>query len=306
MRQSLTIFMTDIKTPKNHIILVPIDFSQSSENALDYAVEVAKLFDSQITLIHVYSNSVKTMFLNDEQKRLIKEGMKIKMQTYHDDIKAKLPNVEVNIEIVDGKPYKQINQMAESTNCDTIVMGTNGVSGIEQFTGSTTSRVLRSSPVPVIVVKDHTTKPTFNDIILPIDLTKSSKQKVVWAAKIAKIYNSRIHVIMEVEKDEFIKKKVDLSLKQVESFLTDNNVNYITKLLDDSTYPDHIGMDTIKYADEVNADLIMIMTQAEGSIGEMFLGSYAQQIVNSAQKTPVMCINPKKTFGYAGGGEGFY
>ena len=72
-------------------------------------------------------------------------------------------------------------------------------------------------------------------------------------------------------------------------------------------YPDHLGKDTIKYAEEINADLIMIMTKSEtGKLADLFVGSYAEQIVNSSQKTPVMCINPKPTGAKTTGGSGFY
>ena len=60
-------------------------------------------------------------------------------------------------------------------------------------------------------------------------------------------------------------------------------------------------------ANIADADLIIIMTKSEtGKLSELFVGSYAEQIVNSSQKTPVMCINPKSTGTRATGGSGFY
>jgi nucleotide-binding universal stress UspA family protein len=292
--------MTDIKTPENHIILVPVDFSESSTNALTYAVEIAKLFENEITLVNAVSKGMKSLFINDTQKELLKEGINLRLNKYKDDILAGWPNGKVNIVIEEGKPYKVIAKIAEEQKCDTIIMGTNGANGIDQFVGSTTSRVISVANCPVIAVKMKSDKPTFNNIVLPIDLTKSSKQKVNWAIKLALKYNSTVHIIMEVDNDEFIKHKIELNLKQVEQAMRDNNVKFITKMLDDRKYPDNLGMDTIKYADEVGADLIMIMTQAEGGLKELFVGSYAQQIVNSGQKTPVMCINPIKTYSYVG------
>jgi nucleotide-binding universal stress UspA family protein len=292
--------MTDIKTPEDHIILVPVDFSESSTNALTYAVEMAKLFENEITLVNAVSKGMKSLFINDTQKELLKEGINLRLNKYKEDILAGWPNGKVNIVIEEGKPYKVIAKIAEEQKCDTIIMGTNGANGIDQFVGSTTSRVISVANCPVIAVKMKSDKPTFNNIVLPIDLTKSSKQKVNWAIKLALKYNSTVHIIMEVDNDEFIKHKIELNLKQVEQAMRDNNVKFITKMLDDRKYPDNLGMDTIKYADEVGADLIMIMTQAEGGLKELFVGSYAQQIVNSGQKTPVMCINPIKTYSYVG------
>lgn len=292
--------MTDIKTPQDHITLVPVDFSESSKNAMQYAVEMAKIFNDEITLLNVISGGMKSLFMNDDQKKLLREGIAGRLKQYRDDIIAKWPAAKVNTMIEDGKPYKVITKVAEELKCDSIVMGTNGANGIEQFVGSTTSRVINVAKCPVIAVKDEHNTVTFNNIVLPIDLTKNSKQKVDWAIRIAKRFNSTVHIIMELDEDEFIKHKIDANLKQVENVMKDNNIKYVSKLLDDRKYPDNIGMDTIQYADEVGADLIIIMTQAEGGIAELFVGSYAQQVVNSSQKTPVMCINPKQTYSYVG------
>ncbi|NNJ55183.1 MAG: universal stress protein [Bacteroidia bacterium] len=292
--------MTDIKTPKDQSILVPVDFSESSENAIDYAMEMAKLFEHDLTLLNVISKGMKSLFLGDTQKDLLREGINVRLQEYKKNILEKWPEATVNILIKEGKPYKVINQTAEDLNCDSVVMGTNGANGMEQFVGSTTTRVISSSTVPVIAVKDHRPNHTFDHIVLPIDLTKSSKQKLSYAIKYAKKYDSTIHVIMELEKDEFAKHKVEANLAYVNKVLGENDVKFSVKLLDDRKYPDHLGKDTVRYADEIGADLIMIMTQAEGNLTEFFVGSYAKQVINSSISTPVMAINPKKTFSYEG------
>jgi nucleotide-binding universal stress UspA family protein len=237
----------------------------------------------------------------------LRDKIKHKLEDIKVELLEKWPNARVNTRVEEGKPYKVINRVAEESNCDSIVMGTNGANGIEQFTGSTTSRVIRISTRPVIAVKEKRTDPKFDNIVLPIDLTKTSRQKIDWAVKLGQKYNSTIHVIMEMGNDEFIERKIRANLIQAEGIFNQHGVKFVTKLLDDREYPDHLGKDTIKYADEINADLIMIMTHAENAkIADLFVGSYAEQVVNSAQKTPVMCINPKPTGSLATGGSGFY
>ena len=300
--------MLDIKTPQDHIILVPMDFSDSSINALYYAVEMASFFDSEVTLLYVISKStLSNLFVNKSETALVRDKIKKKLEDVKIEILEKWPYTKVNTVVSDGKPFKIINRIAEKNNCDTIVMGTNGVNGIEQFTGSTTSRVIKSSKIPVIAVKEKRTEPKFNKIVLPLDLTRTSKQKIDWAVKVGKKYNSTVHIIMELEKDELIGKKIKANLNQAESILRKYGVKYESHLLDNREYPDHLGKDTIKYAEKIDADLIIIMTKSEtGKISELFVGSYAEQIVNSSQKTPVMCINPKPTGSKATGGSGFY
>lgn len=308
MWQVYTNFMTDIKTPEDHIILVPMDFSDSSLNAVYYAVEMADLFDSEITLLHVLSNStLQSLFTNDSEIALLRDKVRNKLEETKDEILAKWPAMRVNTMVAEGKPYKVINRVATENKTDTIVMGTNGVNGMETFTGSTTSRVLKISKIPVIAVKEKQTNPKFDKIVLPIDLTKTSRQKIDWAVKIGMKYNSTIHIIMELDNDELAMKKIKANLLQAEGIFKKYGINYKSRLLDDHKYPDNLGKDTIQYAEEIGADLILIMTKSEtAKFSELFVGSYAEQIVNSSQKTPVMCINPKPTGALITGGSGFY
>lgn len=284
---------------KKNTILVPTDFSQVAENALAHAVATAKEFGNDICIMHIFEDSFIGSIWG--QKNSYRDGMvgqmlKEKLET----VSAKILNdtgVKSTSVIKSGKIYSTIVDYAEDENNDieSIIMGTNGASGIEQLVGSNASRVIAASPVPVVVVKEKQYESGYKNIIMPIDLTMESKQKVWWAIHLAKKYDSVIHLFSIQEDDEFLKKRITANMKQVEEVLTKNNVKFVSKILDDETYPGNPAEDTLQYADEINADLIMIMSQQEKGIGEYIIGSYAQQIVNKHSSVPVMCIAPKKT-----------
>jgi nucleotide-binding universal stress UspA family protein len=300
--------MNKVQTPEYHSVLIPVDFSETSSNAFNYGIKMAKLFNNKIVLLNVISGSfLSGIFGKKEDLVMIRERIEQKLNEYKNDILQMWPEARVEIMIEEGKPYKVINDVAKDLDCDTIVMGTNGANKVERFTGSTTLRVISDSDVPVIVIKEQNDNPQFKNLVLPIDLTKTSRQKTEWAIKMGQAYGATLHIIMELEKDELLKKKINSSLNQVENMFREAGVQFISKLLDEREYPDHLGKDTIKYAEDVNADLILIMTQAENAkLSEFFVGTYAQQIVKSSQKTPVMCLKPKQTGTYAKGGAGFY
>src|SRR5690606_37245773 len=92
-----------------------------------------------------------------------------------------------------------------------------------------------------------------------------------------------------------VKNRIFAAVNQTQDILSQNNANYIVRGLDEDKYPDSFAEDTLAYADEIDADLIIIMTQQEKGFGEFLLGSYAQQIVNHSGKVPVMCINSHST-----------
>lgn len=288
--------MDSIKTPKDNIILVPTDFSTASNNAMDHAVSIAELFDNEITLMYVVEESFfHSLFSGHMEKSVMMDKINSQLEEKANQIRKKYPKIMVNTLIREGKPYKQIIEVSQSIACDSIVMGFNGLAGVEHFMGSTTLKVLKSASVPVVIVKDIPSSTKYKKIVLPIDLTKESRQKVSWAVHLAHKYDSEIHVIMEVEDDAFLKKKVRASLNQVEGILTKKNVRFVSKLLDDQNYPEHFGKDIIKYTEEVDADLVIIMTQNEGGVLDFFVGSFAQQIIDGTKRTPIMAINPKET-----------
>jgi len=287
--------MNSVKTPKHNVILVPIDFSTASNNAVEHAVGIAELFENEIALLYVVKESLfKSFFGSNVEHSILMDQINTKLEERKKMIIDKHPNMIVNTIVKEGSVYKQIIETAGTLPCDSIVMGYHGSSAVAQVIGSTTSRVLRSSSVPVVIVKETKSTTTYKKILLPIDLTKESKQKVSWAIHLAKKYDSEVHVIMEIEEDEFLMKKVSNNLAQVEAMLAKEGIKHVSKILDDQNYPEQFGGDVVQYAEEEDIDLVLIMTQKEGGVMDFFLGSFARQIIEGTKQTPVMAINPKE------------
>ncbi len=281
----------------NNNILVPTDFSEIAHNALGHALKIADVYKNEITLLNIQDEGgLYGLFVSDEKMGLIHEAVDMKMDKLIAESASSFPNVKINKRFETGKIYKVITEIAAKENFDSIVMGTNGASGLQQITGSNASRVINYAKVPVVVVKDQSiSKSGYEKIILPIDLSRESRQKVTWAIHLAKRFNSLIHVIYENSSNPEVKGRIFAAVNQTQDILSENNANYILRGLDEDKYPDSFAEDTLAYAAEVNADLIMIMTQQEKGFNEFLLGSYAQQIVNHSGKVPVMCINSNET-----------
>lgn len=282
----------------NNNILVPTDFSDVAKNALGHALKIADVYKNEITLLNIQDDGgLFGLFGGSQEKiELIKEAVDNKMDKLIEESKETFPNVKINKRIEYGKIYKVITEIAEEGNYDSIVMGTNGASGLQQITGSNASRVINYAKVPVVVVKEQSigTK-GYEKIVLPIDLSRESRQKVTWAIHLAKKFNSTIHVIYENTSSAEFRNRIFAAVNQTQDMLAQNGANFIVRGLDEDKYPDSFAEDTLAYADEVEADLIMIMTQQEKGFSEFLLGSYAQQIVNHSGKVPVMCINSSDT-----------
>jgi nucleotide-binding universal stress UspA family protein len=283
------------KVENNNTILVPFDFSEIAGNALGHAVKIAEIYGNEITLLHIIEDSfMESIFGSNPLKDgLLREAIEGKLDKIIDDIR-KNHDIQINKMVTEGRIYKVITKIAQEGKYDSIIMGSNGAAGIEQIIGSNASRVIRHSKQPVVVVKEKAIGNGYEKIVLPIDTSYETRQKVAWAIHLAKKFNSTIHIIFETEDDEFTRSKVFATVNSVQTMLEKNNVNYVVRSLDDEKYPDNFAKDTLYYANEIDADLIMIMTQQETGIAEFIIGDYAQQIVNQSQRIPVMCINPKE------------
>lgn len=271
-------------------ILIPFDFSETAELSLEHAVFMAKLFKAEITLVHIvetvtFTSAISHALSGFEKK--VETASNEKLQELAD--KLHLENgIKVSVITEVGRIYKKIVQVAKQSHTDVIVMGTHGAGGASNVIGSNTSRVVMESHCPVISVQTHAKKIGFTSVVLPIDDSPESRQKVNFALELAKRYNSHIYVagIMQSNNEEY-QRKFRIKVEQVVDFLTDQGVACESKYI--------IGDDrakmTLKLATENDADLIVIMTEQDASFAGILLGTYATKVVNQS-KIPVMTVRP--------------
>jgi nucleotide-binding universal stress UspA family protein len=283
-----------IRVANNNNILVPVDFSEISNNALVHAVNIARVYNNEITLLHIIDENFFQSIFSSSQNDLMQEAILGRLDKVIENIKKDHPGLELHKRIEKGKVYKTIAQVANEGNFDSIMMGSNGASGLEKIIGSNASRVIQVSKVPVIVVKAKPFGEGYRKIVVPIDLSLESKQKVGWAIHVAKKFKAIIHVIYENSSDEFLKNRIKANIHQVEGMIAREGVEYVSKGLEDKVF-ENFATETLTYANAIEADLIVIMTQPETTIVNMAIGTLAQQMVNESENIPVMCINPVET-----------
>ena len=173
-----------------------------------------------------------------------------------------------------------------------ILMGTSGSMGLMKFIGSNTLRVIRESKIPVISIKGKEIIKGLNSILLPLDLTKETKEKVSKAIWLSKLYgNAPVEVVSVcTTKDSLLTKKIKRQEQQVVDFLRQKGIKCNCEMIS-NLGGKTVAQAILDYAKKVNAGVIMIMTQQETDITEMFIGSSAQGIINNAE-IPVMSVVP--------------
>lgn len=137
-------------------ILCPVDFSQFSQEVVDYAVDLAIKYGAELHIIHVIPNMTYftpyESFLTPENLVAIEKH--IQDQVENDFEKVLKQNVPAKKVIRTGVPFVEIIDYAKSESIDLIVMGTHGRSGIEHILiGNVAEKVVRKSPCPVMTIR---------------------------------------------------------------------------------------------------------------------------------------------------------
>jgi len=283
-------------------ILVPIDFSHNSEMALNEAIKLADLLKADIFLLHVveYLNEFNGYFYSvvpEMQTSLpllteFEKTVEKKMEEKKAEIIKKF-GIKPEVFIISGQVYSEIIRFSKNKKIDLIVMGTHGVSGYKElFIGSNAQRVVNLSDVPVLTIQKEVNEAGFKNILIPIDNEWHSREKVNLALAIADIFGATIHIIGLIHSDEERDlNKFKIKLESIENLITKDKLLYKTTIV----HGKNLAKDAMHYASENNCDLIIINTGHESELAGIFLGAFAQQIVNHS-KIPVLSIKHKKGY----------
>ncbi len=266
-------------------ILVPWDFTQVAEYALQHAIKISTHLKNRIQLIHVVKNE---KLLEESHEKMEKTVEKLSSQY----------QIDLDPVVLHGSLFHVVSDYASANNVSIVVMGTHGIKGMQKVTGSWALKVIVGSKIPFIVVQEPPSKKEiFKDVVFPLDYKKEGKQKVNWALFLAKFFDVKIHIIAPQLKDKGIQKKVRININFAEKIFENHGVNYDIQMIESS----HVGEETIKYAQKIDADIVLIMTTKDIGFTDYMLGAKEQYIIANNAKLPVMCVNPRTDLSRYGG-----
>ncbi|MBT6965728.1 MAG: universal stress protein [Flavobacteriales bacterium] len=274
-------------------ILVPIGFSEQSIIALGQAFNLAKIKNSDVVLLSVIEGQsmIESLFLDDKSDEL-----KAKVKSKLEDIASIYSSeygVDVDTMVAKGRVYEEVNKVADMISADLIVMGTNGVNSKSKFIGSNAEKVVRLSKCPVITIKGKSHRDGCENIILPLDLEKQTKEKVTYALEYARYWDATIRIVSVVLRDNHeVRAKLIKNIKQVEQFILDAGVKCTSEIVEGEKKRT-LGDFVFDYEKKFDADMIMIMTKKEELTLSNNISVTARYIINNSD-IPVMSIRPKE------------
>ncbi len=282
-----------------HRIVSGVDFSKSSERALDWAAYIAKEMGSTLDIIHV-SESVPPYYrailgwttILDENANRVKEEIHGRLNELKSELHKKGLK-ELNIYLKEGDPHWNIVDFAESHKASLVVLGP---SRSGEYIGSVASEVAALSPTNVLITSGEK-KPSLKNIAVATDFSRYSRNAFLLGVAIAKAFGSDLHHVHVLESNRlmpFIKGNehlLDELLVELNIELSKiiGNVNIIPQIVRDG----NDGYALSRWAQENDIDMLIVAYKGHND-RTRFLGHFAEEVLFSS-RVPVMIV--RKSFG---------
>lgn len=279
-------------------ILVPTDFSDFADKALQTALHIAQKSGAELILLNANEMAVAALpiaeyYYYDKEKeegylQMVNESLDKTLQKIASEMDV--ANVKISTMVESGLLVDVIEEVAQREQVDLIVMGTQGATGTkEMLVGSNTEKVVRNAPCPVLAVPK---KPCtdFSTIVFPTTLRPDQANAFKKLAEMQNIFDGKIHLLYlnnpaHLPDDEAIVSRKDemvneTGLKNIEIFMGEQNV------FDEENA-------ILEFAKNQNADLIVMATHQRKGLAHLFLGSLTEDTINHSE-VPVLAIPLKK------------
>ena len=259
-------------------ILVPTDFSNQAENALKVASHIARKNGSEIYLEH----SLDMPAMVSDHSSMPPESMyfiRLAEQKFAPLLQQPyLSDIEVHEAIGHGEIYNDIRTTVKEKEIDLIVMGSHGLSGfMEMFIGSNTEKVVRTSDIPVLVIKNEHSHFEIDDFVFASDCSAECVEPFKKAMQFAADMDAKMHLLYINTPNDF-----------KTSSEANNMMAAFTKGIDTTALEFHIYNENsvekgiLGFAREHQAQIIGMSTHGRKGLSHFFNGSISEDLVNHA------------------------
>ena len=271
-------------------ILVPVDFSEYSEYALEVAASLAKKKNAEIIVLHMMGLS-EAVLTKDDSQEFMEAQYYMKLAKKRFDMffnRPWLKDIKLTQMVQNYKVFREINNVAKEKDIDLIVMGSHGTGGLSEiFVGSNTEKVVRTSEVPVLVIKKRIQGFKIQKVVFGFDFQIENVPAYHKAIKLFRSLKGDVHLVhvnlpgISFMSTSEIQEEINKFLRVAHHGDLPNNVN-VHQISD---YSVETGL--YHYAKKVDADLIAIPTHGRSGLAHFFKGSIGEDITNHVN-LPVM------------------
>lgn len=265
-------------------ILVPVDFSKHSEYALEVAASIARKHGANIVVVHMMGLP-ESYLTNDEKQEVFNaiHFMKITKKKFERFLnKDFLKGIEISQAVRNYKVFSEINEEAREQEADLIVMGSHGATGLKEvFVGSNTEKVIRTSQIPVIVIKKQLKDFEIKKAVYVTNFDEQSLEAYFKTKQFLKNFDIEPQLLFVNIPEKFM--STQEMMAQARPFLEETSIdpdNLKNKVVFYDDYTLQKGV--FNYSKKEGIDLIIIPTHGREGVAHFFYGSISEDIANHA------------------------
>ncbi|RED42715.1 nucleotide-binding universal stress UspA family protein [Winogradskyella eximia] len=270
-------------------IIVPIDFSEHSEFALEAAASLAQKFDSELIVLHMLELS--NAIISSASETLSQEAVfylklaEQKFDTFLD--KPYLKDIKVTPIVKHFKVWSEVNDIAIEHDANLIVMGSQGASGFKEvLIGSNTQKVVRHANIPVLVIKHNPILLDFENAVFASDFEEEAVKPYLKAKETFDALGTKMHLVYVNSPDGNFRSSSEID-KKIAAFLriAEGGLDNLKDVNVVSDYSIEKGI--LNFANVIGADVIAVATHGRKGLSHFFDGSVSEDIANHST-LPVM------------------
>ena len=267
-------------------IIVGVDFSQSSHNAMRHAVSIALKSNAELHLVWVKTPGVANNVTEDGGDNYLQK-VQANLESWKDECRMEAPDVQVNTVILEGKVHTEILKYAANQPIPMIVMGTHGTSGFEEgYIGNNANRLIKDSKVPILIMRENIEiKRDLHNIYAPIDLSFETLQKMRYATYLAKCFAAKVTIAgVYYPNNADTRHIINVQMRHASDMCEDKNVRHEMVTL---TVQNDYVQTLLNHAHDLDANLIVIMREESETD---FTSSSNMAEILSTSKMPLLII----------------
>lgn len=263
-------------------ILCPIDFSNSSLNALEYAARIGEKHHADLTLLYVFTEEELNILLEKNEESITYDSWKEKVEANFEGLISEVKSTSLKKGLLDckyllkqGDLIKSIKETVSEGGFNLIVMGTKGVSDItETYVGSNTVQVIEKSDCPVLCVPEKASYKKFRKIIYATDYQEEDKKAISQLLAFATPFQAHVNILHVSHSNKLFEKAVYEDYKnEILTYINYDDVSFSIQVYEDEI---NIGID--QYMIREDAELLVLLTKEKNFFEKLFTRSLSESM----------------------------
>ncbi|MFV0590883.1 MAG: universal stress protein [Draconibacterium sp.] len=280
---------------EEYSILALISPNKEGETVLKEALYLQKTLRVKLVILNVIKEPgfFERNFQPEETELTLKKAKEELTEFVEKVVENKLPDTIV-ISVRAGNPVNVLLEKSKSDSLEFLLIDKSNSNYPGAMTKEEVDELISLSRCPVLTVNKDFGVPKIKNIAIPIDITQSTKKRLLWASFLARRFNAKITILSALKAN--INEKKSLALKnaqKIRHLMWDHNIECDIKIL--RTHDQEAHQAILEYIKEEKPELVIIRTHQESIFSNTQIGVFVSEIVHGS-KLPVFTVNYTPSF----------